>query len=108
MVRVRVRQRVGKDLDHRVDLWIESRHAFGCLFSQLPRRDPARAYFGGQRGRVVACPFIQDIVVMAAPLTLGYTHTTCCRPVEAIMAGGVTSTEIVALQNLNGSDVTRC
>jgi hypothetical protein len=47
MVSVRVRQRVGEDLDDRVDLWVESRHAFGCLFGQLPRRDPARAYFRG-------------------------------------------------------------
>jgi hypothetical protein len=47
MVYVGVRQRVGEDLDDRVDLWVEPRHAFGCLFSQFPRRDPARAYFRG-------------------------------------------------------------
>ena len=47
MVRVRVRERVSEDLDDRVDLWVESRHALGCLFGQFPRRDPARAYFRG-------------------------------------------------------------
>ena len=66
MVRVRVRQRVGEDFDDRVDLMVESRHAFGCLFESflavLARLDQIVKGRDRVASRVVAAEIVRTII----------------------------------------------